>query len=182
MSALSRPTVDAGHTPITHTTASIAALADALRTETRLLEGLVATMRTQREAVARDDLDGVDNSVFATHRILMSLGESRRRRRSLNRLLGEGDDLSVAALEQFFGSTLPDDVREATNDLASAARTLQREVDMNRRVLRHAIEAGDHFVRSLYGAGPSKVGYPSNVGQAETPIGAAGGVILDRRA
>ena len=50
--------------------AAVDALANAVTTEIRLLEDLIGIMRRQREAVAVDDLSSVDDSVFATHRIL----------------------------------------------------------------------------------------------------------------
>jgi hypothetical protein len=85
----------------------------------------------------------------------------------------------VASLEQFFGGAMPDEIRRSTDVLTDAARTLQREVDMNRRVLRHAIEAGEKFVRTLVdSAAPPAAGYPTAPG---TPERSAGGAILDRR-
>ncbi|MBI1809687.1 MAG: flagellar export chaperone FlgN [Gemmatimonadetes bacterium] len=171
-------------TPIAHTTGTVSALGDALRSEARLLADLVAIMRRQRDAVSRDDLDAIDDSVFATHRVLVTLGEARRRRRSLNHLLGEGDDLSLAAIEDFFVGDVPADLQAAVALVTDGARALQREVEINRRVLRHAIDAADQFVRSLYG-GPvaPATGYPSPAvaGTSTTYAPRTGGVILDRR-
>ncbi len=170
--------------PIMHTTATITALGDALRSEARLLADLVAIMRRQRDAVARDDLDAVDDSVFATHRVLVTLGEARRRRRSLNHMLGEGDDLSLSAIEDFFVGDVPPDLAAAVAQVTDGARLLQREVEINRRVLRHAIDSADQFVRSLYGgAPPAPVGYPAAAANGSPPTYAprSGGSILDRR-
>ena len=154
-------------TPVAHTQGTATALTDALRDETRLLESLAAIMRAQRDAVSTDDIDAVDQSVFATHRVLVNLSEARRRRRQLNSLLGESDDLSVPALEAFFGGEPPSAVRVAADHLADAGRGLQREVEINRRVLRSAIERGDRHVRALAGLD----GNPAR----------AGGSLLDRR-
>jgi hypothetical protein len=154
-------------------------LADTLLSEARLLVDLAVIMQRQRDAVAIDDLDGVDESVFATHRVLTTLGEARRRRRSLAQLLGESDDLSLSALESFFNGAAPENVRSATERLSDAARTLQREVDLNRRVLRRALEASDKYVRSLCGIpAPGPVGYPDS---PRAPDGAIDGNIVDRR-
>ena len=117
---------------------TLAALADALRSESRLMADLVQVMRRQREAVASDDPEGIDGAIFDTHRVLLTLAEVRRRRRSLNRILGEPDDLSLAALEQVLHGNPPVDVRGATEQLRDAALVLQREVDTNRRILRSA--------------------------------------------
>lgn len=157
-------------------------LAETLRSEAALLTELSATMQRQRDAVARDDLDGIDESVFATHRVLTTLGETRRRRRLLAELLGEDGDLSLSALERYFRGAPPANVRAATDELSDAARNLQRQVDLNRRVLRRAIEASDAYVRSLChmpSSGP--VGYPDGTQATEKGLGGLGGAIVDRR-
>ncbi len=156
-------------TPIAHTQGSATALVSALRDEARLLDSLATIMRAQRDAVGTDDIDAVDQSVFATHRVLVNLNEARRRRRQLNNLLGESDDLSVPALEAFFGGEPPAEVRAAADHLADAGRSLQREVEINRRVLRQAIERGDRHVRTL-------AGQSTNDNMPRT-----GGSLLDRR-
>jgi hypothetical protein len=179
MTALTRPSPAA----LTPTGASaqqattVAVLAETLRAEARLLEDLVDIMVRQRDSVSHDDIDGLDDSVFSTHRVLVTLGEARRRRRSLNALLGGSDDLSLAALDQLFDGSVPLDIRSAAARLTDTAKVLQREVEINRRVLRVAIEAGDRLVRALMGAPqPGPVSYsPSSRG------GSGGGAILDRR-
>lgn len=157
-------------------------LADTLRSEAALLTELSATMQRQRDAVASDDLDSIDESVFATHRVLTTLGETRRRRRMLAELLGENSDLSLSALERYFRGAPPANVRAATNELSEAARNLQRQVDLNRRVLRRAIEASDAYVRSLChipSSGP--VGYLDGTQTTDKGLGGLGGAIVDRR-
>jgi hypothetical protein len=57
----------------------IDALTDALISERRLLEELITVMRRQRSAVGDDDLQSVDDSVFASHRVLVTLNEARQR-------------------------------------------------------------------------------------------------------
>jgi hypothetical protein len=162
--------------PLTHTKATVVALADALHAEARLLSDLAAVMRRQRDAVTHDDLAGIDDSVYATHRILVTLGEARRHRRSLNRVLGESDELSIAALDGYFSGDVPADIRGASDQLSETARVLHREVEVNRRVLREAIESGSRYVRSLCGAPEA-----SPIGYATAPGVAQAGYILDRR-
>ena len=154
---------------------TVRAMADALSSEAKLLGDLVSIMRSQRDAVARDDLDAVDDSVFGTHRVLLTLSEVRRRRRSINHMLGEGDDLSISALDDFFGGATPPEVRAAAEQLAESARNLQREVEVNRRILRRAVEQGDQYIRSLCGVpGETKPTY------APSGRNRSGGAILDR--
>lgn len=149
---------------------TIAALADSLRAEAKLLGDLTLIMRRQRESVTHDDLEGVDDSVFATHRVLVTLQEARRRRRTINHVLGEADDLSVVALEEFFNGELPPIVADATQALRTSAVALQQEVAINRRVLREAISAGDRQVQMLVSAaGITTAGEP--------PVG---GRLIDR--
>lgn len=157
--------------------ATIAALTDALRSECRLLKELLAVMQGQREAVARDDLEAVEDSVYATHRILHTLNEARRRRRSINRLLGESDDLSIQGLERVLGTRMPDVLRDARDELELLARALTTEVDINRRVLRQALASGDDYVRTLCGTLEPKVGYSKrSMREPER----AGGLLVDR--
>lgn len=158
---------------------TIAALVDSLRTEAKLLGDLAGIMRRQRESVTQDDLDGVDDSVFSTHRVLVTLQEARRRRRTLNHVLGESDDLSVVALEEFFNGDLPPSVADAANALRGSAVALQQEVTVNRRILREAITAGDRNVQMLVGA--ATAGAPGALGAP--PAGsppATGGRLIDR--
>ena len=78
------------------TGALLDALHDALISERRLLDELIAQMRRQRAAVSSDDIQGVDDSTFATHRVLATLGQARQRRRQLNVLLGGSEDCTLA--------------------------------------------------------------------------------------
>src|SRR5687768_4984007 len=86
-------------------------LANAVTAEVRLLEDLIGVMRKQRHAVGADDLQGVDDSVFATHRILVTLGEARRQRRSLGQLIAGTDDLGLRALDDLLGERMTDTLR-----------------------------------------------------------------------
>ncbi len=146
------------------------ALLDSLRSERKLLDDLVATLRRQRSAVGTDDLQSVDDTVFATHRILATLGQARVRRRQINRLLVGADELPARALEEALGEHMDEELRGACADLQASAAVLAREVDVNRRVLRDALANGDAQARVLAGAA------------VPTPLGASGGALLNRTA
>jgi flagellar FlgN protein len=120
----------------------IESLIDAFETESRLLDELIAVMRRQRGAVGDDDLQAVDDSVFATHRVLATLSEARSRRQTLNRLLGYREDLAIQSLHEALGSRLSAALGAARDRLSVAARNLSAEVAVNRRLLRAAL-AGD---------------------------------------
>jgi hypothetical protein len=157
--------------------AALDAMVDALRSESRLLEELTTIMGRQRTAVGADDLEGLDDAVFATHRVLVTLAEARRRRRSVNRLLGAPEELSAHQLEHLLGEAMSPPLADARDRLHAAAAALAREVDVNRRVLADAMASSDSYVRTLYGApaGREGAGWP-----AAEP--AAGGRLLNRTA
>ena len=116
-----------------------AALGDALATETRLLGELIAIMRRQRAAVAADDFATVDDSVFATQRVLHTLAEARRRRQALYRTFGIPDDAGPRALAAALGPGMTPPLRDALEALVAAARALATEVAMNRSAIRAAL-------------------------------------------
>jgi FlgN protein len=131
---------------------AIEVLSDVLGTERRLLEELMTVMQQQRAAVAADDLQALDDSVFATYRVLATLGEARRRRKTVNRLLGGDEDMNVNDLEEILGDRATPTVIDARNALQDAAVSLSHEVDVNKQVLRTALDNGNDYVQKLFGA------------------------------
>ncbi|MEI6740590.1 MAG: flagellar protein FlgN [Gemmatimonadaceae bacterium] len=160
------------------------ALHDALVSERRLLDDLIAQMRRQRTAVGADDIQGVDDSTFATHRILATLGQARQRRRQLNVLLGRSEDCSLKELEEQLGDQIDGRLREARQRLQEAADQLTREVGINRKLLRDAMQATDAQVRTLTGAPTQRPTYAMDSGNGTVPPnpGAPRGLMVNRRA
>ena len=152
------------------TAAALDALLDALVSERRLIDDLAATVRRQRAAVGADDQEAVDDSVFATHRILATLGQARTRRRQINRLIAGDEELPARELDAVLGDQMSEPLRAAREELRTSAAALAREVDVNRRVLRDALAGGDAYARVLTG-GPD---------MPHVPLGTAGGALLDR--
>ncbi len=166
-------------TPATRTVVSpIDSLTDALISERQLLDELIGVLRRQRSAVGEDDLQSVDDSVFSTHRVLVTLSEARRRRRALNTLIGQREDLGIHALDEVLGARMTPALREARDDLHNAARSLSREVSLNRRILREALAHGDAYARTLAGADVMPATYPT---QPHSPNRAQANSLLDRR-
>jgi hypothetical protein len=155
------------------------ALHDALISERRLLDDLIAQMRRQRAAVAADDIQGVDDSTFATHRILATLGQARQRRRQLNVLLGGTEECTLREVEELLGELVDDRFREARGRLQQSADMLTREVGMNRKMLREAITTTDTHVRTLVGSPASPSTYASE-GLVPSTTGAPRGVLVNR--
>jgi hypothetical protein len=164
-----------------HSQATLQALQDALRSERKLLEDLIGTMQRQRLAVGADDLQGVDDSVFTTHRVLATLGQARQRRRQINKILCGREELSVRELDEVLGAQMSPELRSARDELRAVAQTLSREVETNRRVLREALSTGEQYVRTLVGASDQKGLYGAEgAPSAEAP--SPGGLLLNRTA
>lgn len=169
----------AGGAPVA-TEAAVDALASAVTAEVRLLEDLIGIMRRQRTAVATDDLQGIDDSVYATHRVLVTLGEARRRRRSLSQLVGGSEDFPLKELGDRLGDMMSDALRFACEGLHAVALTLSQEVETNRQVLREALAAGNEYVRSIYG-GQDPIPLYSAEPQAPPQQKSHGGLLINRK-
>lgn len=168
-----------------HAPGTLDALLDSLKSERKLLEDLAATMRRQRAAVGGDDLQTVDDTVFATHRILATLGQARLRRRQLSRLLAGVDEFPMRELEEVVGPQMTDALRGARDELQASAQSLAREVDVNRRILRDALTHGEAHARALAGVGeesPAGAGVRYATDGAARPAAVGGGRLLNRTA
>jgi hypothetical protein len=155
------------------------ALHDALISERRLLDELIAQMRRQRVAVSTDDIQGIDDTTFSTHRVLATLGQARQRRRQINVLLGGSEDCRLSELEEQLGEQFDARIRSARQRLQQAADLLAREVGMNRKLLREALSTNDQHVRTLVGV-PATTSTYAMEGPAPVASGAARGVLLNR--
>lgn len=160
-------------------------LVRALRDEHAVLEDLVTTLERQRGAVSRDDIDAVNDSVFAAHRLLGAYREARTRRRSVVIVACGGGAGSIEDLAHALGTPLSDAERVASDDLRSAARRLVAAVDQNRKLLQAAMASGDAFFRLLTGAGPATQAYPTtnraSTAAAAVAAAAVGPRLMDLR-
>lgn len=149
---------------------ALEALCEALLSERKLIDDLTEIVLRQRAAVASDDLQAVDDSVFATHRLLLTLGEARKRRRSINAMVGCKEETGVKHLEDALGKWMTPRLRDAREELQVAAGRLSREIGINRRILREAISNSDSFVRAVVGAptDATQQGYGSTTPSAYT--------------
>lgn len=129
-------------------------LVAALETECRLLGELAEVLRSQREGVAGDDVERVDASVFAANRVLRTLEEARRYRRTVLDLLVGARDAALDDLEAALGRPVTHTLADARDRLKLQARRVAREIEINRRVLRGAMEQGERFLQAIRGAQP----------------------------
>lgn len=146
--------------------ALVDSLVDSLQTERRLVEELTTIMHRQRSSVAAEDLQGVEDSVYALQRVLYTLGESRKRRRAINVCLGFAEDIPLRDLLDVMGESTPPALQAASHQLNETARVLANEVNINRQVLRESLAAGEVYVRTLTGSGTPTVGYSDSLGGA----------------
>jgi hypothetical protein len=149
---------------------SVGALAETVDTEIRLMSELTALMARLRAAVATDDISELEGCVYSNHRVLMTLGEARRRRTVLVDLLG----VPMQPLEQ-------NPLCREFEALRTAATVLHDEVQTTRGVLRGAIECGDALLRAASGVdGEALATYDRCA--APTRSGPSEGLILNQRA
>jgi hypothetical protein len=154
-------------------------LAGALAGEVRLLDDLASILRRQREGVATDDVQMVDDSVFAAHRMMRTIEEARRRRRTLIAILLGAGDVPPRELPPAFGVRATPELVAAIERLHAAADALSREIEINRHVLRGAIDAGDRVVRALCGARGTPVSYDAAARAVPAPAG--GGALFNQQ-
>lgn len=158
--------------------AHLGSLTEALETERRLLEELARVLVTQREGVAKDDLEALDESVFAAHRIFRTLQEARQRRRTLLELVGATPDVELDDLEAALGAAMADDLRASRDQLLDAAKNLARELAMNRRVLDGAMAVGEQLLEIFIGGSENPALYDPG---ADSGRGGNAGAILNTR-
>ncbi len=148
-----------------------ALLTEALAAEERLLSELHGILRRQREGIAADDLEVVDGSVFAAHRVLGTLREAQIRRRTLMAILTGSETTPLHQLETILGDEMTLELAETRDRVSHEARILAREIRINRRVLEGALEQGNRLIQVLSGAVTSGGGLG----------GADHGALLDRQ-
>ncbi len=142
------------------------ALTRAFDAERAILDDLHAALLRQREAVAVDDLEGINATVFAAHRLLGMYREARANRRRVVQLLCEREGVRVEELEAHLGDRLSPAARAALEAVRSSAQRLQDGVAVNRELLQAAMLAGDQLVKAIsaaqgsagYTAGPQAGG------------------------
>lgn len=165
-------------TEIRSDTSHLDSLTDALQTERRLLDELNKVMVRQRESIARDDLEAIDESVFSAQRVLRTLQESRRRRRSLLELIGVDRELPLRELEEQLGSVVNDTLARSRDELLASAEALSRELNSNRQVIDGALTVGEQLLRAFTGnTEPSPLYQPG----AEPDKGGTTGALLNTR-
>jgi hypothetical protein len=113
-----------------------AQLADAIRSETRLVVDLIELLWRQRTAVEADDLRTVEDTTFGIQRVLCTLAEAERLREAIHRALGA---VESGAAPDLFAVLEPEEaavLRTERKRLMAMSRVLVREVGMNRALLR----------------------------------------------
>jgi hypothetical protein len=160
--------------PVSH----VGGLVDELETERRLLDELARVLVAQREGISSDDLASIDESVFGAQRILRTLQEARRRRRTLLQLLGVDQETELRDLDGALGPRMTPELQTSRDELVRAATRLSRELTVNRRVIDGALEVGNQLLRAFTGS-PDRPNLYAQ-GTESAPKSAAGALLNTR--
>lgn len=140
-------------------------LARAFDDERAIIDDLHATLLRQRSAVATDDLDEINATVFAAHRLLGAHREARLNRRRAVDTACQRDGATLDDLDEAVGLRLSDRAREAREQLRASAQRLHESVAVNRELLQAAMIAGDTLMRLLARTQPgAPAGYQGDAG------------------
>ncbi len=161
------------------TTGGVEPLVHALLSETKLLGDLATVLKRQREGVASDNLDTVDDTVHGAQRVLLNMAQARRRRRALMDLLTGSEDASLGDLERALGQKMTQGLREARDGVLAAARAVSAELEINREILQAAIHSGEEYLRAIYAPAASAGLY--GPGRPEEGARGSGGAFVNRQ-
>ena len=157
----------------------VVTLTQAFETERKLLDELARVMVTQREAITADDLEGIDESVFRAHRVMRTLKEARRQRRTLLQLIGAEPDFKMGDLDAMLGADMTPALAASRDNLLEAADRLSRELTLNRSVIGGALAMGSELIQAFTGRSDRPALYTEG---AEPEAGGAPGAFLNTRA
>lgn len=124
------------------------ALTRAFLEEARLLDELLQVLEEQRAAVAAGSAEDIEAGVFVVHRLLRTLEQARDRRRALLRTSAGGETQPLRELERVLHSP-PRQLLHARDELVVRAEAVARQIEINRRVLQRAFDAGETVVRAI---------------------------------
>ena len=128
-------------------------LGTALERETKLQGDLLQVLTKHREAVASDDLTTIDDTIFSVQRILRTLAEARKKRRTLLEIMGIDPETPMDELEDSLNPSAAPELREAVQAFRAIALELTNELEINQKVLNCAFESRKTFIEAL-GGGP----------------------------
>lgn len=128
-------------------------LIDALNSEAEEIANLTSSIEDQRVAIEQDKIDKIDESVFAIHRILLTLSEAKRHRIEVATLMGiddpEGGLSMLERLHQYENSA---DLYNAVTRLRASATSLSKLVRINRSILREALTQNERHAAAVLGS------------------------------
>jgi hypothetical protein len=125
----------------------------ALERETKLLGDLLQVLIQHREAVASEDLATIDDTIFSAQRILRTLAEARKKRRTLLEILGIDPQTPMDELEGSLNPNAAPELREAIQAFRGIALKLTGELEVNQKVLNSAFQSRKALLEAL-GGGP----------------------------
>ena len=153
-----RAAADHGESENDATPRSMLELAAALGTEMHNLRHLLETLQLQRTAIAKSDVDAINENIFAMRRLLLTLSEARRYRELVVEKLGAPPDIAPRwgdAHEANRVNAPPwssASIQSLRDELQKLAAEVAREVETNRKILFGVIAAGEELIRVIVGA------------------------------
>lgn len=155
-------------------------LSHALGREASLVQELNDALLAQRAAIAANDTAGVQGSIEALPRILLTLSEARELRGRIVADLAGGTECHLEDLEAILGCALPSGLQQARASLRRKVEAVVHQVAINHTVLRRTVEHGEAFLQALF----ASVGEPSAGYAGQETRGLDGGpaVLLNRKA
>lgn len=157
----------------------VAQLAQALAEESRLLVELADVLRDQREGIVNGDLERIDRSVFASHRVMGTLREAQQRRTTILEILSGSSTTRLDELEEVLRDAMTEQLHLLRAELDRNARALAREIRINRELLGGAMQHGHRMIHALRAASTEPP-----AGHLATPLqggsGPDAGAFIDR--
>lgn len=139
-------------------------LANAMATETRLVRQLTQSVLDQRNAIASNEIEKVESSVFALQRVLQTLAQAKVNRRDLLEVLGWAN-VGLDELPNIAGEMFTAELSVVRDDLLEAVENLRNELLLNGEILTTVLSGGQAFLRGLVDVGSvSAGGYPGQGG------------------
>lgn len=127
----------------------LSVLLDALNSEAEEILKLTSSLEDQRKAIEQDKIDKVDESVFAIHRILLTLNEAKKHRMEVVALMGVDPEGGLSMLERLPQYESSQELFNSVTSLRASAKTLSKLVRINRSILREALAQNERHAAEI---------------------------------
>lgn len=130
----------------------LSVLLEALNSEAEEISKLTSSIEDQRAAIEQDKIDKIDESVFAIHRILLTLSEAKKHRIEVAALMGVDTEGGLSMLERLPQYESSEELYNAVSRLRASATSLSKLVRINRSILREALAQNERHAAAVLGS------------------------------